>query len=74
MKQHWAIRIWNDGRYFDLWHLNHFLAGVLLALLCTFLNLNLWLGFIISLCAMLAWEIIEIVEDIEETFFNAFLM
>ena len=70
MKQHWTIRIWNDGRYFDLWHLNHFLAGALLASLSIFLNLNFWLGFIISIGVLLAWELFEIVKNIKETFFN----
>lgn len=70
MKEHWAIKIWNDREYFDLWHLNHFLAGVLLASAGILVGLDFTINFIIALCAMVAWEIFEIIKDIYETLFN----
>lgn len=70
MKESWKVDIWKEGKYFDLWHVNHFLAGLLLANLTLFLKIELWIGFTFSLTLMLAWEVFEIVKKIEETKFN----
>ncbi len=69
-KNHWAIKIWNDGGYFDLWHVNHFLAGLLLALAGILVGMDYWVNFSIALCLMLGWEVFEIMKKIEETRFN----
>ena len=69
-KNNWAIKIWNDGEYFDLWHVNHFLAGILLALAGILIGMDYWVNFSIALFLMLGWEIFEIIKKIEETRFN----
>ena len=66
----WYVNIWGDGKYIDLWHLNHFLAGVLCAGLIIFLNIDMVSGFLISLVLMLSWEVYEIINNIQETQFN----
>lgn len=69
MKTKWYIAIWQDGKFFDLWHVNHLLAGALLGQL-TFHFQQLWLGFAISLIAMISWEVFEVIKKITETKFN----
>ena len=66
----WKVGIWKEGKYFDLWHINHFLAGLLLGCLVLIFDMNIWFGFIVSLVLMLAWEIYELYADIHETKFN----
>lgn len=69
MKTKWYIIIWRDGKFFDLWHVNHLLAGILLGQFFFHFQ-RLWLGFAISLILMTAWEIFEVVKKITETTFN----
>ena len=66
----WVVKVWKEGRHFDLWYVNHFLAGILLGCLVIFLKLEFWMGFIVSVVLMLAWEVFELVTEIEETKFN----
>ncbi|HLC53628.1 MAG TPA: hypothetical protein VJK03_03715 [Candidatus Nanoarchaeia archaeon] len=66
----WYLKIWENGDYFDLWHVNHFLAGILLAGATIYFKLNFILGLIISMILMLSWEIFEVVKEIRETKFN----
>jgi hypothetical protein len=61
-----SIKVWKDGKCLDLWSINHTLAGGLLAAVIFFNNINLYLGFLISLALMIAWEIIEIIKNIYE--------
>jgi uncharacterized membrane protein HdeD (DUF308 family) len=68
--QPWFIKIWNDGKHFDLWHVNHFLAGTLLAIVGILLGLDEVVNFMIALLAMISWEIFEIINKIYETKFN----
>jgi hypothetical protein len=70
MKHPWYIQIWDEGHNFDFWHVNHFIAGMLLVDVVILLKLELWLGFLISFVLMLAWEAFEIFMEIEETKFN----
>lgn len=66
----WFIKIWANSDYFDLWDINHFLAGVLCAGIVVSLRMNLWNGLFLSVLAMLAWEIYEVLERIKESPFN----
>lgn len=70
MENSWKIGIWKEGKYFDFWHVNHFLAGVLLGGLVIIFNIELWTGFFVSLFLMFIWEAFEIVKKIKETEFN----
>lgn len=72
MKHSWAVSIWNDGDYFDFWHVNHFLAGALGGCLTLFLGLSVWTGLSIGVILCIAWEVLEFVKGIEETKFNTF--
>ncbi|MEK6942640.1 MAG: hypothetical protein AABX00_01095 [Nanoarchaeota archaeon] len=69
----WKYDIWREGKYLDLWHVNHTLAGSLLAGITFFFNIKLLLGFVVSVLLMLAWEFYEIIVDIEETIANQIL-
>lgn len=69
MEKKWYIQIWRDGKFFDLWHANHFLAGALLGQIAFHFQ-KLWIGFLISLILMIAWEIFEVLKKITETRFN----
>ncbi len=71
MKNSWAVKIWSEGKHFDLWHINHFLAGLLLGCGVIVLGLGFWFGFFVAVTLMFAWEIFELVQGIDETVFNA---
>lgn len=66
----WKIGIWKEGKYFDLWHVNHFLAGVLLAGVTLIFGIDLFWGFVVSFILMIAWEFFEYFSKIHETMFN----
>lgn len=70
MNSLWFIKIWEDKKYFDLWHLNHFLAGALLGFLAIFYNFSFWIGLSIALIPMILWEFLELKLHPEETPFN----
>ena len=61
-----SIKVWKEGRAIDLWSINHILAGGLLGATVFFHNINLYLGFAISFLIFLAWEIIEIWQNLYE--------
>jgi len=65
-KNSWTVNIWKEGRYIDIWHVNHFTAGLLMGGIPVFLPFSLWFGFLISLIGMLAWEYSEVVRDLYE--------
>jgi len=58
-KHSWYIRIWEGERYLDIWSLNHFLSGFVLSGFFMFIDLSLWVAFILSFIIMLSWEIYE---------------
>jgi hypothetical protein len=72
MKRHWAVRIWEEGHNFDFWHVNHFLAGILMAGLVSYFNINLLIGFLASLFLMIGWEVFETAFGVIETRFNMY--
>ena len=59
----WFIKVWVEGKYVDLWAVNHILAGAILAGIFTLSGLNLFFGLAISTVLMIAWEVIEIWQD-----------
>jgi hypothetical protein len=57
---------WKEGRYADLWSINHFLSGVVLgALLFTFGVSFSW-SLLIALVLFVGWELVEILMGIKE--------
>ena len=70
MEKSWKVGIWKEGKYFDLWHVNHFLAGVLLASATIIFKIDLFWGFVVSFILMVAWEFFEYFSKIHETMFN----
>ncbi len=72
MSLSWKVGIWKEGKHVDLWHINHFISGILCACVVLILDMNLWLGFIISLILMIGWEVIEVFNKIRETKFNMY--
>lgn len=72
MHKHWSVTIFREGRNFDLWHVSHFIAGILFAGLVVFLNMDLYVGFLVSFVLMVGWEVFEINLGIKETKFNMY--
>ncbi len=72
MEKHWSVKMWKEGRNFDLWHVSHFIAGILFAYLVQFLGISLYLGFAGSFILMVGWELFEINLGIKETKFNMY--
>ncbi len=70
MKRPWALRIWDDKRYFDLWHLNHFLAGALISSAGILMGFTFEINLVVTISFAIAWEIFEMAKGIEETKFN----
>ena len=66
----WKYDIWKEGKYIDLWSLNHVLSGGVLAGLLIFIGLPFWVSFLAALSLILGWEIYEIVKGIEEPIGN----
>lgn len=69
MRKDWYILIWKDGKFFDLWHLNHLMAGMLLGQESFFFG-NPYLVFVISLILIIGWEVYEMIIGVTETKFN----
>lgn len=72
MHKHWTVTIFREGRNFDLWHVSHFIAGILFAGLVIFFNIDLYVGFLVSFFLMVGWEVFEINLGIKETKFNMY--
>ncbi len=64
---------WSEGRFFDRWMIVHFLSGVTGGLT------NLWVGWtgatvlLVGLGLMVAWEVVEVVRGISESWENRLL-
>jgi len=61
---------WEEGKYFDLWMVVHFLSGTTLAFFFSFLGVSVVLNIVFSLILFVAWEYFEIFFGIRETFVN----
>ena len=66
----WSIKIWGNGKCLDLWSVNHTLAGGLLGAVIFSFNVNFYFGFLISFAIMVAWEAIEVIENLHEEKWN----
>ncbi|MFA6077048.1 MAG: hypothetical protein WC735_03155 [Candidatus Paceibacterota bacterium] len=66
----WSVKVWKNGKFLDLWSVNHTLAGGLLGAVIYFYNIDFYFGFFISFMIMLAWEIIEIINGLHEEKWN----
>ena len=57
---------WKEGRYVDLWSINHVLSGIVVgALLLTF-GVSLAWSTVIALILFVGWEVGEIIAGIKE--------
>lgn len=66
----WYYDIWVDGKYLDLWSVNHTLAGGVIAGPLYNLSIRFSYSFLIALVLIIGWEVYEAVRDIEETWQN----
>ena len=62
----WHKELWKEGKYLDLWSLNHVLGGMLIAGIFIFLNIDLKLALILSFLITLSWEIYEVKKGLHE--------
>lgn len=67
---YWYYNIFKNGKYLDLWSVNHTLAGVVIAGPLYYLSVSLTYSLIVALILIVGWEIYEIVFDIRETWQN----
>ena len=58
--------IWKEGKYFDLWSINHLLSGGILAGFFILIGIKFWKGFLISFLIMVSWELYEIFKRSKE--------
>ncbi len=61
---------WKEGKYADLWSVNHVLTGVIMGGLFFEIGLSFHNTLWISLALFVAWEIFEIKSDIKEHLLN----
>lgn len=66
----WYYDIWVNGKYLDLWSVNHTLAGVVIAGPLYYFSVPTIYSLIISLVLIVGWEVFEIVYEIYETWQN----
>lgn len=59
-----------EGKFFDLWMLVHFLSGVAGGFSNVFFALSVLWVFALAILMMVAWEIIEHMNGIRESFSN----
>jgi len=69
----WKYNIWKKGEYIDLWSLNHFVGGVLIARILLFFDLSFWSALSITFVVKVAWEIYELIRNIKEPIGNKIL-
>jgi len=66
----WYYIIFRNGKYLDLWSVNHTLAGVVITGPLYYFSIPFVYSLLISLFLIIGWEIYEIAFDIEETWQN----
>jgi len=69
-KNFWLIDIWEEKKYADLWSVNHFLGGIILAQITYSFNLSFWSGLVLAVFLMMGWELYELAVGIEESAYN----
>ena len=65
--------IWREGEYLDLWSVPHFLSGMCVGFVLLFLGFDFRSAWIIALLLLIAYEMFEVIAQIEETRMNSFL-
>ncbi len=63
-------KYWKEGKYIDLWSVNHLLSGVVLAAILYHFHIEFSTALIISLALFVGWEILEKLIGINEHFSN----
>lgn len=66
----WYIRIWDEGKYVDVWSFNHFLCGFVFAKGITFIQLTFLKSILLIFVLVVVWEIFEMQKNVKETVFN----
>ncbi len=57
---------WKEGKYFDLWSINHVLSGIVLGIILFYFGLSLVPSIIIALVLFVGWEVAEVLLGIKE--------
>ncbi|MFZ2556205.1 MAG: hypothetical protein WAZ27_04890 [Minisyncoccia bacterium] len=65
--------IWREGEYLDLWSVPHFLSGMAVAFTLYFFGFATNAAFIIAFLLLVAYEMFEVIAEIEETRWNRIL-
>lgn len=63
-------RVWNKGKYLDLWSVNHTLAGSVIAWPLYKFGVPLIYNFALAMILIVGWEVYEITHDIKESWQN----
>lgn len=66
----WYYNIFRNGKYLDLWSINHTLAGVVIAGPLYYFSISFIYSFFILIFLIVGWEIYEIIFDVHETWQN----
>ncbi len=61
---------WNERKYFDLWTANHFLFGMISAILLFRYGANVREAFVIAIILFVVWELIEVATKAGEAWTN----
>lgn len=65
--------IWREGDYLDLWSVPHFLSGMAIAMGLFLLGFATNAALIIAFLLLVAYEMFEVIAEIEETRWNRIL-
>lgn len=65
--------IWREGEYLDLWSVPHFLSGMSVAFVLFFAGFATNAAFVIAFLLLVAYEMFEVIAEIEETRWNRVL-
>jgi hypothetical protein len=65
--------VWREGEYLDLWSVPHFLSGMIVGFALHFLGFALNAAFTIAFLLLVAYEMFEVIAQIEETRWNRVL-
>lgn len=57
---------WREGHFVDLWSINHFLSGVVLASIIFHFDISFTFGMVIAFILFVGWEVAEVALGIKE--------
>ena len=72
-KSDWKYDVWKEGEFLDLWHINHILAGCLLAFVSSYYKWPFLIGLLVTFILSLSWEVYELIKHIKESILNRIL-